>query len=100
MFLQAQETVGKDQERREASINIRAISEPKRSAQPWLEQTRFGSDIERLLVEGWGSMLRAARVLAHTRTGRCALPNLRMSGPVRHKVLASSLGQRAAQLDS
>ena len=100
MFLQDPLTSVNSQERRKASINIRAISEPKRSAQPWLEQTRFGSDIERLLVEGLGSMLSTTLVLAHQHTTRCAFSNSRGNGPVRHKVLASLRGQRAVPLAS
>jgi hypothetical protein len=100
MFLQDPKTAGKRQERREASINIRSISEPKRSAQARLERKRFGSDIERLLVEGFGSLSCGVWGLAHQHSDRCATSNFSLSGPDHHKVLVTDSRWRAAQRDS
>jgi hypothetical protein len=100
MFLQDRVTSERAQERREASINSRAISEPKRSAQASLERKRFGSDIERLHVEAFGSLLRIAAVLAHQLSKRCATSNSCGNGPDQRKVLVTWRGWRAVPLVS
>ncbi len=100
MFFQDPISSANAEEPREASINIRAISEPKRSAQPWLERKRFGSDIERLLVDAVGPLLRIARHLPHQRTARRASSNSRGNGRDHHKVLMTLRGCRAVPLVS